>query len=65
MPFFQTILFEPSSQNERKIEPPYYTCQLSRILRESHVCGLKTSFQASGQFLTADSNPDKLFFTTW
>ena len=35
-----------------------YTCQLSRLRRESHACGLKTSISRrltpAGQFLTPD-----------
>ena len=35
-----------------------YTCQLSRLRRESHACGLKTSISRrltpAGQFLTSD-----------
>ena len=38
--------------------PLFYTCQLSRLRRESHACGLKTSISRrltlAGQFLTPD-----------
>ena len=45
------------SGNESE-ESDIYTCQLSRLRRESHACGLKTSISRrltlAGQFLTPD-----------
>ena len=43
----------------RKLEgSPVYTCQVSRLRRQSHACGLKTSISRrltlAGQFLTPD-----------
>ena len=43
---------------QHEICPISYTCQLSRLRRESHACGLKTSISRlitpAGQFLTPD-----------
>ena len=55
---FASISSQRTFFNTRNNKNELYTCQLSRLRRESHACGLKTSISRqltlAGQFLTPD-----------
>ena len=61
----------PNQRWRQKPVVSIYTCQLSRIMRESHACmrRLKTSISRTHAPRTIShawlTNPDELFFNTW